>query len=96
MNMYGTDENIKYVIELSHVLTDDTIKDFKGYNPYKGHEESIIIKKDDELWVHSSVYGLLEENEMMDDIMDYFADNKVFSKIIIFDDENKSVIKLDY
>lgn len=88
--------NMKYVIELSRVLMDDTVKNYKGYNPYKNCEESVIIKMENELWIHSSVYGLLEENEMMDDIMDYFADNKVFSKIIVFDDKNKSVIRLDY
>ncbi len=87
---------MKYVMLLPEILMDDSVKEYKGYNPEKEISETIILKKDRELWIHSTVYCLLEENEMMDDLMDYFMDNRVFEKIIIFDEENQSVIRLDY
>lgn len=89
-------DNIKYVMLLSEILMDDSVKEYKGYNPEKELSEPIILKKDGELWIHATIYCLLEENEMMDDLMDYFMDNRLFGKIIIFDEENQSVIRLDY
>lgn len=89
-------EMSKYITLLPQILMDDSVKEYSGFNPEKGVSEPIILKKEGELWIHSAVYGLLEENEMMDDLMDYFADYHIFQKIIIFDEENQSVIRLDY
>jgi hypothetical protein len=87
---------IKYITEIPSVLMDDTITEYMGYDPQKGTSEPVIMKKEGNLWIHASVYGFLEENELMDELMDYFAEHKSFREIIVFDDENQSVIRLDY
>lgn len=92
MNM----NQMKYLTEIPEILMDDSITEYKGYDPLEDREEVIIFKREDEIYLHAGVYGFLEENELMDDLLDYFAAHKVFSKMIVFDDSTQSVIKLDY
>lgn len=89
-------DSMKYLTLLPQIIMDDSIEEYCGFNPDKGASEPIIRKKEGALWIHSAVYGFLEENEMMDDLFDYFAARRTFEKIVVYDDENQSVIRLDY
>ncbi len=89
-------EQMKYLTEIPQILLDDSIKEYAGFNQEKNCSENIIKKEGDTIMIHSSVYGFLESNELMDDIIDYYIKNKSYKKLIIFDDTSQSVIRLDY
>ena len=86
----------QFLSRIPQMIMDDSITEYMGFNPEKNCEECIVKKKDGDIWLHSSVYSLLEENEVMDDLMDVILNEKMFHNLIIFDDREQSIIRLDY
>lgn len=88
-------ELMSYAMEFFNVLMDDSVTEYKGYNPDKECEDILIKKENNVLTMHAIVYSLLEENDMMDDVIDYYTEAG-FQSIVVFENEDSSVIRLDY